>query len=346
MTYEENKMRKLATIQTIKEIKPIENADKIEAARVNNWWVVVQKGSFNVNDKIIYIEIDAFIPESLAPYLKQRSYKGVSGHLLKTIKLKGQLSQGLILPIPDHLCDSEVGEDVSEQLGIIKFEEEVNNLDAAGNFPFWGRKTDQERIQNCYDDLKNKGLLDGKWVLEEKLDGTSCSVGYNEGEIVICSRNLSLKWESENVYTRTIKNTGIHLVLKEYGENLMISGEIIGHGVQGNPYKLKENVWYIFDIFDVDKQSYLTYEKRNKVIDNLNNLLYVFGKQLKSVPTITTFDSLEAYPCETLLEIANGESLIGLAKVPREGYVAKRADNGNISFKAISNQYLLKQKLG
>ena len=96
--------RKLATIRRIQEVKPIEGAGLIEAVRVDNWWVVAKKGEYPVDTLAVYCEIDSFIPNSLAPFLTKpghfpKEYQGVQGERLKTIKLKGQLSQGLLLPI-------------------------------------------------------------------------------------------------------------------------------------------------------------------------------------------------------------------------------------------------------
>lgn len=86
--------RKLAHIETIAEIKPIEGADKIELAYVLGWQCVVKKGEFKVGDKIIYVEVDSVMPERPEfEFLRDRKFK------IKTIKLKGQVSMGLILPL-------------------------------------------------------------------------------------------------------------------------------------------------------------------------------------------------------------------------------------------------------
>lgn len=92
--------RKLASIQKIIEIKEIENATKIEAVRINEWWLVVKKGEFLVRDLCVYIETDSWVPETIAPFLfTGREFNGVRGARLRTIKLRKQLSQGLVLPI-------------------------------------------------------------------------------------------------------------------------------------------------------------------------------------------------------------------------------------------------------
>ena len=98
-------MRKLATIQKIKEILPIEGADAIELAIVNGWKVVVGKNvEHKEGDYVIYCEIDSFLPiKEEFEFLRKSSYKkmadGTEGFRLRTIKLRGQVSQGLIIPI-------------------------------------------------------------------------------------------------------------------------------------------------------------------------------------------------------------------------------------------------------
>ena len=96
-------MRKLATIRRIAEIRPIENANKIYHYRVDGWWVVDTVDKFQVGDLVIYLEIDSWVPTELAPFLSKgkepREYNGVKGERLKTVKLRGAVSQGLLLPI-------------------------------------------------------------------------------------------------------------------------------------------------------------------------------------------------------------------------------------------------------
>ena len=149
--------RKLATVRSIDEIRPIKGADLIELAVVGGWHSVVKKGEFGVGDEIIYCEIDSWIPQTIAPFLckgeEVREYEGVKGERLRTVKLRGQLSQGLILPI--SVIDQaslgrclSVGEDVSEILGIIKYEPPIPAQlagDVVGLFPSFIFKTDEER---------------------------------------------------------------------------------------------------------------------------------------------------------------------------------------------------------
>ena len=132
-------MRKLATIRTIDEIRSIPDADAIECAVVGGWTVVIKKGEFKVGDVAVYFEIDSWIPTELAPFLSNgqepRAYDGIQGERLRTVKLRGQLSQGLLLRYWDFpkvveafhktRLASDEPFDVTEILGIVKYEPPV-----------------------------------------------------------------------------------------------------------------------------------------------------------------------------------------------------------------------------
>ena len=161
--------RKLATVKKITNIRPIEGADMIELATVGGWNVVVGKDvGHKVGDMVVYCEIDSFLPiRDKFEFLRKSSFKKMGeqeGFRLKTIKLRGQISQGLILPLLETFGDfswtAYEGLDVTERLGIIKYEPPIPAELAGqviGGFPSFIRKTDEERIQNLsaeYDELK------------------------------------------------------------------------------------------------------------------------------------------------------------------------------------------------
>jgi RNA ligase (TIGR02306 family) len=148
--------RKLASIQAIKEILPIEGADAIELAVVNGWKVVVAKNvGHRAGDHVVYCEIDSFLPiREEFEFLRKSSYKKMGdreGFRLRTIKLRGQVSQGLILPMSifgDFGWTAYEGLDVTEKLGIVKYEPPVPAELAGkvkGLFPSFLRRTDEER---------------------------------------------------------------------------------------------------------------------------------------------------------------------------------------------------------
>ena len=341
-------MRKLASLQQISNIQPIPNADAIECATVLGWEVVVRKGEFQVGDPVIYAEIDSWLPHDLIDLSKgnePREYNGVKGERLRTVRLRGQISQGIILPVSVliskcNIDDIAFGDDLSELLNIQKYEKPIEaHLQglARGNFPSWLRKTDQDRIQNVYGKIKDR--LAERWIIEEKLDGSSMTVGYNEDGVVVCSRNLSLKLEGneENTFVKTATDSGILTALEKYGRNLGISGELIGNKIQGGRYFINEYRWYVFDILDVNTQKYVSFEERNKILDDLREL----GATIRQTPVITTTLNLNELSVKDLLILAEGKSVLS-QKTEREGLVFKNQVNPDLSFKAISNKFLLK----
>jgi RNA ligase (TIGR02306 family) len=340
-------MRKLASIQKVLDVVPIEGADRICSYKIQGWNVVDSVGKYAVGDLVIYCEIDSFIPTEIAPFLSKgnepREYEGIKGERLRTVRLRGTLSQGLILPLSaipetwDDVCsvdDLYSGEDVSELLGIIKYEPPVPAClagEVKGWFPSFLRKTDQERIQNLVDEFESFKEYD--FEISEKLDGSSCTIYYNDGDFGVCSRNLDLKPNDNNTFWKMCQKYDLESKLKLLGKNIAIQGEVIGTSIQGNPYKISGQDFYVFDIYDIDKQEYYNSVERLHLCDSL---------ELKHVPVIRvcflTGDSIES-----LLEYAEGKSELN-SITEREGLVFKCIQNANLSFKAISNKFLLKEK--
>ena len=204
--------RKLATIRKIAAIEPIEGADAIEVAVVDGWKVVVKKGEFAVDSLAVYIEIDSWVSNDIAPFLSKgkepREFEGVKGERLRTVKLRGQISQGLLLPLstlgkPEEtfaINEDSIGADVTTELNIIKWERPMNAQLAGmarGNFPALVPKTDQERIQNLTRSFAE--YQQDTWSITEKLDGSSCTFYLDdEGVFHVCSRNLDLKEDEAN----------------------------------------------------------------------------------------------------------------------------------------------------
>lgn len=325
--------RQLATIRQIDAINPIPDADAIEVATVGGWMVVIKKGEFRPGDHGLYLEIDTWVPEALAPFLfKGRTFNDVPGERLRTIKLRGQISQGLLLPLASlpHGFSSDDGDDLSALLGLQKYERPLHGSlggTARGNFPSFIRKTDQERAQNLSRDIARWAEDGGLWEVTEKLDGSSATFYLNGGSFGVCSRNLDLLETEGNAFWQVARKHNIEDRLRAIGRNIAIQGELIGGKIQGNIYKLSEQSLYVFDIWDIDAQAYLSPAER---------LALTLG--LDHAPVVADADHL--VPMADLLLLADGQSMIG-AQPAREGLVFKSLDGAN-SFKAISNKWLLK----
>lgn len=331
-------MRKLASIRRIADILPIEGADAIEVAVVDGWKVVVKRGEYKPGDLAVYLEIDSWVPHDLAPFLSKgqepREYNGVKGERLRTVKLRGQVSQGLLLSLeslgiivlhPEY----ETGRDLTEILGIQKWEPEIPAQLAGqvrGLFPtHLIPKTDQERIQNCFPEVQAKG--DVTYEVTMKLDGTSCTIFRWEGELRVCSRNLELKVNDENK-----DNTLVAMALKigdTIGDGVAVQGELMGPGIQGNREGFKEHRFFVFDMFNIKDHTYAKPEGRRRAC-------HIVG--LDHVPVLGT-DWKAPNSVEEGLAFAEGPSINH--KI-REGLVWKCNEDPSFSFKTISNQFLLK----
>lgn len=344
-------MRKLATIRKIDTLTPIEGADKIELATVGGWKVVAQKGLYKEGDLAVYFEIDSWIPETVAPFLvkgkEARVFEGVKGERLKTIKLRGQLSQGLLMPL-EEACkniDSELfeGLDVSVPLNIKKWEKAIPAQLAGvckGNFPTLIPKTDQERCQNMVKEIVAANESGLRFEVTEKLEGSSMTVYLMKGEFGVCSRNMDLKETEGNSYWATARKEDIEAKMRAVDEHWdwAIQGELIGPGIQGNIYDLKEVEFRVFDVYNIQMGGYLDPADRRALIERMG---------LKHVPvlaaTASLYDTLGITDIPGLLKFAEGKSVMGLIGCEREGVVFKEV-NGGMSFKAISNKYLLGEK--
>jgi RNA ligase (TIGR02306 family) len=333
----ENEMRALATIARIDAIREHRNAYRLELATIRGWQVVVEKGIFKEGDLVVYCEIDSILPEREEfEFMRHRNFR------VKTIKLRGELSQGICFPLsilPEYVpYDTSWmdGDDVTDELDIVKYEipqPAVLAGDAKGVFPSFIPKTDSERIQN------HPWILDEyrelEWVVTEKLDGTSCTVYWQDGELHVCSRNLELK-DGPNVYWRVAKWLDLEDKLRDL--NLALQGEIIGPGIQGNRYQRSELEFRCFDIWDMDEGYYIPHRKVMNFCCDCGILTVPMVYEPRTIPETLS----------ELLQIADGRSLLNHCQ--REGLVWKPVTEqhdsriGRLQFKAISNRFLLKHE--
>ena len=335
-------MRKLATIRKIDAITPIEGAEAIECATVGGWRVVVKKGEYVAGDLAVYCEIDSWIPHDMAPFLSKgkepREFEGIKGERLRTIKLRGQLSQGLLLP--RQVALDKIGEiyedmDVTELLGINKWERPINAQLAGickGNFPTEIPKTDQERCQNLKSEIQAAATAGTMFEITEKLEGSSMTCYLIRGEFGVCSRNMDLKETADNAFWKTARKQDIEAKMNAIDPywSFAIQGELVGPGIQGNIYNLKETQFYVYDVYNIMTGEYLLPFDRVKLIESMG---------LIHVPILASEINLVSESIDEILKFAEGSSILN-SKIDREGIVFKEA-RGGFTFKAISNRYLL-----
>lgn len=356
-------MRKLASIKRINDILPILGADRIEVATIDGWQVVVKKGEFKKGDLVCYFEIDSVLPETeWSEFMRERKFR------VKTIKLRKQVSQGLILPLsilPEGKYKEE--DDVTEILGVTKYdpyiEEEKKQKEKIiqdskypkvlmkfkwfrklilpkkqqKGFPSFISKTDETRVENIPHILKNKK----HWVATEKIDGQSGTFflkkqkgkhfwNKDKYDFGVCSRNLRL-WNRDNSsYWSVATKYNIESVLKSrIGDYDFIA--IQGECVAPN---VQGNKYKVTEpdlyVFNV-----ITPEGR---MDSVSAKKWCENSGLQFVPIITDHFILPD-TIDELRKFAHGKSQ--LQDINREGIVFRSLD-GRDSFKCVDPEFLLK----
>ena len=346
-------MRKLASIQRIWNIEPIEGADKIELAHVLGWQCVVNKGQFQPMDTGVYFEIDSFLP--IRPefeFMRASSYKKTDimgeGFKLRTMRFRGQISQGLLLPIssfPELPADIQLGTDVSELLGVRKWEIEERATTGGtviGNLPYDIPHTDETRVQ------ENPELIQAftglEYYISTKMDGSSHSIGVDENGFHVTGHNFEYKDDGSSSFFELVKARGyqekVETFAKENGlSTFTIQGELCAPGIQNNRLRLVKPEWYVFTIRENGKRIGL-----NRMLEICDAL----GMDHVPIEEIGT-DLPSKYPTvESLLERADGEYPNGGKK---EGVVIRPTEpvfcqliSASLSMKVVSNKYLLKNE--
>lgn len=331
-------MRKLASIQKVYDVKPINGADNIEQATIMGWNVVVRRGEFKQGDDCVFFEIDSMLPETAgwAQFMEPRKFR------VKTVKLRGCLSQGLALPISTVFPQGHefsIGDDVSEFLGVSKYEPYTPTLGSSviGLFPNDIPKTDEIRLQSALgvlDELKGT-----PFYITVKLDGMSGTFIKRDDGLHICTRNRLING-SACPHTAVADRYRLH----ELPVGCVVQGEVVGPGIQKNRLKLSEYDLYVFNIYDINTRRYLDFDEF---------ILFCFKHKLKTVPVEYEIDGeeLDAFPLtlETFLKLADGE--YPMTGNVREGIVVRPMHEkhsnvlgGRLSFKCINNRFLLTEE--
>lgn len=422
-------MRKLVTIRHVDAIEPIQNADAIELAIFGGWKVVIKKGEFKVGDPALYFEIDSFLPAGNPAWQflidkQSREFDGKTGHRLRTIKLRGQISQGLALrvdqfPVVMHCIRNDIigGEvlegpeqavvyrtladamhnsemllapedlDWSELLGVVKYDPPLPAAlqgKAAGLFPSFIRKTDQERCQNLVPEIfqyektmmatelteeqaaagvaagrlhiengivytvhEAKADPDAEYEVSIKLDGSSATFFYkrDEGKLGVCSRNLELKVDEENK-----ENTFVRMLF-DSGLDVVLRDLDMNIALQGELMGPaiqgnREGLKdFKFFLFDVQ----LLDEGRYMTPEERHAL---FHRLLDLGVNSTKIDHVPVlHRAVTLQElgITNAQQLLAYAEGPSLVHAVReglvfKRVDGGFSFKAISNKFLAAEK--
>jgi len=359
-------MRQLATIRTVVSTRPIQGADRIEVAQVDGWECVVKKGEFEVGQHIVYVEVDSVMPERPEfEFLRDRKFR------VRTIKLRGQVSQGLVLPLDILPAGNyKLGDDVTELLGVTKYDPQAQQEallltkqpktptnpvvkflmrfkwyrklfmkpKRKGGFPDWIVKTDETRIQNLttlFDIERKKSTL---FSVTEKVDGQSATyflqkISRRKYEFGVCSRNIRLGTPDNSSYWTIARKYNIENVLKQLiGEYQTI---VLQGEICGDG--IQGNKYHIsgYDFFAFN----LIYPDHKCTTAEIKETLAPFG--IKSVPIVEEGKALPETIAE-LVEYSKGKSVVRKEQ-KREGVVMRNVQN-NISFKVINPDFLLAEK--
>lgn len=352
----EKRHRKLASVQYVHDVTPIEGADAIEAAHVLGWQVVVKKNEFKVGDVGVYFEIDSFLP--IRPefeFLRGSSYKKTElmgeGFRLRTARMRGQLSQGLLLPmsiLPEKEDGSSytIGEDVTDILCVRKFEiEERASVSGAiiGEMPYNIPKTDELRIQS-FPELIDE-IVGKPYYITTKMDGSSVTMYYVDGKFGCCTRNFELKDGDDSAVWKFAHENNLPEKFEDYAarkgtDRVVLQGEFCAPGIQKNRLNLKKPEWFVFNVLDWDTERL---QWMLCGLDEIADVTEVLGVQM--VP-VEEFDNDFSYTAEQLLERAEGKYSSGKQKegiVIRPIYQTPSPTTGSwLSMKVINNKYLLK----
>ncbi len=339
--------RKLASIQYVHNITPIEGAEKIECVHVLGWQCVANKGQFSIGDKCIYMEVDSFLPVcERFEFLRASSFKENeimgAGFRLKTMKFRGQISQGLVQPL-EILPEGkyEIGDDVTELLGIRKWEIEErvsNDGTVIAEFPSEISKTDELRVQSYPELIEEFKSVKGYYI-STKMDGCSVTMYKSGDHFGVCGRNYEYADDDKCDMWKYAHEHRIEERLKENNlDDIAIQGEFCGPGIQKNRLNLKTPEWYVFTITDMKTNTRFSMYKTEEICKLLG---------LNMVPVEEVEEEFKYKSVDELLERAKGKYTSGKNK---EGIVIRPVETvysntiaGPLSMKVINNDYLLKE---
>lgn len=346
-------MRKLASIQVINGVEPIEGADRIELCHVLGWQCVANKGQFKVGDKCVYFEIDSFLPvRPQFEFLRATSYRKTNvmgeGFKIKTMKFRGQISQGLIQPLSafsELAADTEIGTDVTETLGVKEWEIEERATTGGtivGQLPYDVPHTDETRVQACPELIQEFAGLE--YYISTKMDGSSHSISLDQNGFHVTGHNYEYKDDDTSDFYKLVKERGYESAARNYFETnglqtLTIQGEFCAPGIQNNRLKLLKPEWYVFTV-RVNGQR-VGLRKMQEICTDLNLTMVPIEEVDTDLPT--KYPTVESLLARSDGQYPNGGKKEGIVIRPTEP-VFSTLISASLSMKVVNNNYLLKNE--
>lgn len=325
---------KLASIQTISEIRPIDGADRIEAATVLGYQTVIKKGEFRPGDLCVWHE-----PDTVAAERPEYEFLRKQGFRLKVSRFKGQVSQGLALPLSAlPTAHYAVGQDVTVETGIRKYEKPLSPKlvgVAKGAFPSWMPKTDEPNLRSFPAALEE--FIGRECVITQKVDGTSGTFYLRGGEFGVCTRNLELLDDPASMFWRVAMEHRLREALATLGGDFALQGEVHGEGIQGNHLGVKGVRFAAFNLFDIANHVYADHQTLEEFCKatGLPMVRTVWRGEFRfTLPELVQLAGAQDY--------APGQPAEGIVIRPVVEASSRILESGRLSAKVISERYALK----
>lgn len=334
---------KLASIEIIKSVKNHSNADSLEIAEVLGWQTIVKKGIHKEGDKVVFITIDTIVPRYTWSAFLEDSKNPDKPIRIKNIKLRGEFSSGLVIPLSEFdaspFKDYDAGTDLTDIIGITKYIKEIPaNLsgETLGDFPtHLTSKTDEDNGLNDPSLVEKVLNHDSHITVTSKLDGSSITLIVEDGVLTqVCTRNLSKKETENNTFWKAARKLTI-----PQNWTGTIQGELCGNGIQRNRLKLEDVKIFVFQISENKK--YMTYEEMKNFCENS---LHCDIVPLVSKLGLEEQIKLWVNPLQKLQELADkqkypsgleGEGIVVRPSSYPRGYSSRRP----LGFKLINRNY-------
>ncbi len=362
----------ITKVEVIKEVNPHPNADRLELAKVRGWHCVVSKGVYKPGDLCVYIPIDSVLPQALEETLFSNAKVKLTKGRIKTIRLRGAVSQGLVASIEtigNYLNDSNLkeGDELTEALEIKKWEPAPPKFQQFKGMkkstkkqvnPHFGKYTDLQNIKN-YDELfKPEDYV----AVTEKIHGTNFRAGWVPFyadtfwkkvkkffgvapgfEFVYGSHNVQLQGKHQQIYYDTnvyYKTVQQYDLMNKIPFGYVVYGEIYGDGIQKNyNYGLRQETGLV--VFDI--KTFIDTESQNGHYMSYDNAMAMCSLwNLPKVPLLYR-GKFQDLNIESLYK---GSSTLSREQKVREGVVicAETEENtyaGRKKLKCINPEYLL-----
>ena len=272
-----NDTRRLASAAVIRDIHPIPDADAIECGLVRGWSIVVGKGEFHDGDPVLYIEPDAALPlddprfASLAP----RGTKTIDGkpyHVLRTIRLRGQVSQGIVYPADRFPELADTDSNLDKALGVLLWEPPTRPVGAEWKGPWdlaWLKRTDAERVQNLSDEWL-QSVDDGLWVATEKIDGSSVTYALGDDGLRVYSRNNELVPDPASTPMELAAKHQLRAWMLAHGVDA-VQAEMYGNKIQDNRLRVQGHNLAVFAAWQRTETSF-AHDRFDALIDSPGTL--------------------------------------------------------------------------